>query len=242
MKVIDYHNMIILIEVVLTHMNKIDNNNLLTLNKVSKHNPFEDPNVKSIEIKNDMLKLVYNDNNTQLLFNPNDTYRGFSFTDNLMNHVEHIKMQLMCAKNMLNLCIIKKIKYENGLHIIKKSKNKYYINVFPPCSFFTKNGDTKIANQYELKFENNKYQLYFNYHNLSKYCEGQSPLTINLIQKFNKNNKVNAHNYQVILKNISAQNFPFYIKDNSAIDTYHYYELKNIDDTEWSVKKIIMKI
>jgi hypothetical protein len=182
-----YESYISIINNVITDLNK----NNLENKKDYKHNPFSVDGIDKIEIIDKKLIIKYKNNviTQTILFDYNENYRSFSFETNKQNHIKLIITQLNCQLNIIKIhietinSILNKIKNNvildnidiyNLYHcnynlddILKTNKHRvkenyeYYISICPIYGFLLQKGRIYIANQYVLKFENNKFNMFY---------------------------------------------------------------------------------
>ena len=241
-------------------------NNILEKSKDYKHNPLCLDNIKSIDIKNDKLIIKYNNNdiNQTILFDYNENNRSFSFCENTYEHLELIKTQLNCQINMINIYItcheniLNKINNNNELDYndihcihnfdyniddilkIKKHYNinniDYYLSICPIYGFYLDKNKIYVANQYQLKFENNKFNLYYTKNHKFKTLLSRPNLK-KFIENFNlSKRKITTHNFLYVIENMRNIITNYSITDESNSKKYNY----KLDEIDKSIKPIIL--
>jgi hypothetical protein len=242
------------------------NNNILEKLKNHKHNPLCLDNIKSIDIKNNKLIIKYNNNyiNQTILFDYNENNRSFSFCENTDEHLELIKTQLNCQINTINIYItyhkniLNKINNNNELDYndidciynfdyniddilkIKKHYNinniDYYLSICPIYGFYLDKNKIYVANQYQLKFENNKFNLYYTKNHKFKTLLSRPNLK-EIIEKFNlSNKKITTHNFLYVIKNMRYIITDYSITDESNNKKYNY----KLDEIDKPIRTIIL--
>ena len=223
-----YKSYINILNNVITDLNK----NNLENKKDYKHNPFSVDGIEKIEIIDKKLIIKYKNNviTQTILFDYNENYRSFSFEPNKQNHIKLIITQLNCQLNIINMhieainSILNKIKnniildnidrynlYQNNYNlndILKINKHRvkknyeYYISICPIYGFILQNGRIYIANQYVLKFENNKFNMFYSNKNNFKQLLNRPNLKDKILD-FNKSNKkITTDNFLIIIENM----------------------------------------
>jgi hypothetical protein len=199
--------------------------------KNMKHNPFSlIREIKNVKIGEKQITVKYENGSQTILFNTCEKrIRSFSFETQKENHANLIITQLNCAINQRKL-VIKNL--ERGLNICRYSdlreivhkkgsndRHVYYISVCPIYAFILNKGKTKIANQYELKFENGKYRLY--YGNAHKFSFAMSrPHLFEPINKFNASEKtINSENFLHVIRNMENIGVDSEMTDETGLTT-----------------------
>jgi hypothetical protein len=220
-----------------------------------KHNPLHNPdNIKEIELKGNKIKIKYNNNTNTTLFDYEEKYRSFSLSSNIEEHIDLIKKQLSYERNIIRLYLniflnirykiiknillndedknnINKLNYNlDDILLIKKQSNnnnyEYYISICPIYSFILLNKKIYIANQYQLKFENGKFNLFYNNkYNFNKLLS--RPNLKDLILEFNNSNKkVTTENFKIIIENMRCISPNMKILNNETNEEYEYKLIK----------------
>jgi hypothetical protein len=240
---------------VINNILKIINDNEVEQKKNFKHNPFCYNNIVSINKKDNELHIKYENKMNTIIFSLNEKYRSFSFSNDIKTHIELINIQLKCESNIIKLWIdelknienkinnnieldiydnynLSKEDYEINDIIISNEHNnpniiEYYISVCPIYAFVLEKNKVYIANQYMIKFENNKLNLFYTKKKDFKRLLGR-PYLKDLIEKFNKSNKcINANNFNFVINNMQPIFTDMQIINKNGI---YDYKLLNIDD------------
>jgi hypothetical protein len=112
------------------------------------------------------------------------------------------------------------------LHL--NNNKEYHISIFPRCAFILVKGKMYIATQYMLKFENGKFNLFYDNKYKFKIIFGITKTIQNLIYEFNDSNKkINANNFLNIIRNSNNFLNKYEIRCDGNL---YSYSLKNIDN------------
>lgn len=144
------------------------------------------------------------------------------------NNIFYINNYIYNCDNYYNL---------KDIYLEEKGENKYtyYISICPIYGFLLRKNKMYIANQYILKFEDNKYNIFYgNKHNFKRLLN--RPNLKEFILNFNKNPRViNTTNVIQIIENIRSIITDFVIEDITSGQKIEY-KLEEID------KPVVTKI
>ena len=229
------------------------NDNIVESSKDHKHNPMSLA-IDKVLFNEDKIILKYTEKGTStVLFDYDEQYRSFSLSSDKNEHIESIKIHLTNELNFIigyyqncYLEILKRkeftnndiffLQYKYNLDDIvykKEHTNKnnfeYYLSICPIYGFILKNNFMYISNQYELKYENGKLNIFYSY-NVKKPFKRllHRPNLKEFIEKYNKNpKKITSKNFMVIIENMAPIG-----TDCSCENEYGKteYILRNIDE------------
>ncbi len=233
------------------------NDNIVENSKDHKHNPMSLA-IDKVIFNEDKLILRYIVHHNQkgtstVLFDYDERYRSFSLSTDKNEHIKSIKIHLTCELNFIigyyekncleilrrkeftnNDLMFLKYKYDLSDIVHKKehtNKNnfEYYVSVCPIYGFILKNNLMYISNQYELKYENGKLNIFYTYNVKKPFKRLLHRQNLKeFIERYNKNpKKITSENFMIIIENMAPIG-----TDWSCENEYGKteYVLRNIDE------------
>ena len=221
--------------------------------------------IKSVQNINNEIHVKYSGfskHDSTIIFNYSEKgQRSFTLSNNIKEHTDLIKIQLTCQINKIQCMYINPLKeilnnynkyssdeinllihqkeYDIKDIYSKKVKDKvvdYYISICPIYGFYLESGRIYIANQYNLKIQNNMLYLFVSNEKSFNVLLAR-PFLNELIKKFNKSyKKITSNNFMNIINNMRGITPDFTLIDNN--NNKYKVSLKNMDDIERTIEII----